>query len=456
MKLLSAQLNRHKPRRNAFRYALLVTGVYAVVGVLWIFYSDLAAHALSKTPEDFLRIQNIKGWLFILVSSVLILSLSLVLGRRKEEAFEQFQAVVRSLQQVLNNSPVDIMLIQRDGKILDEITTSRLSELILNGNQNISSSLTTEEYATIRQALDEVRNSGKSAQVRFVIENPQTADDYIFEGRVAPYWQDMNERDVFILAVTDTTQLVRAKTELSKMGDELKREEQYARRLQKELETFDYSVSNSLKVPLRHIAGFFELLQEDETGQPEQKEKLVEKIYSSLSSANKLVNDLYMLSRINLKELEYTGFNVSLHADTTLNALASRDSERDVAVAVQPGIEVRASSYHAGIALKAILENAWKFTQREEKPAIQVYATHEPEEGHVEVTVEDNGIGLEPDEISLMLEPYSLTSAPKDLAGHGLGLTLAHRVMKLHGGYLRLEGTPGHGAKVTLGFPEKR
>ena len=72
-------------------------------------------------------------------------------------------------------------------------------------------------------------------------------------------------------------------------------------------------------------------------------------------------------------------------------------------------------------------------------------------DGRVSVTVSDNGPGIPPEKLASIFDPYFTTKAE----GSGLGLWIAQQIVTAHGGSLRAENAPGHGAVFTMLLPLK-
>jgi len=104
-----------------------------------------------------------------------------------------------------------------------------------------------------------------------------------------------------------------------------------------------------------------------------------------------------------------------------------------------------------------LLSNAVKFTQ--DGGRIAVRATLDTD--HVEVAVQDTGIGIAPEDREAVFEEFKQVGRDytKKAEGTGLGLALTRRIVELHGGRIWLESTPGEGSTFTFTLPltqEKR
>jgi signal transduction histidine kinase len=79
-------------------------------------------------------------------------------------------------------------------------------------------------------------------------------------------------------------------------------------------------------------------------------------------------------------------------------------------------------------------------------------------EGGIDLSVSDTGIGIAPEHLSRVMEPFQqvgdrLTGSQE---GTGLGLPLTKRLVEMHGGSLLIESTPGTGTRVVARFPAAR
>jgi PAS domain S-box-containing protein len=73
-------------------------------------------------------------------------------------------------------------------------------------------------------------------------------------------------------------------------------------------------------------------------------------------------------------------------------------------------------------------------------------------DGHVEIEVEDSGVGIPPDELPRIFDLYYTTKE----AGSGIGLSLVYRIIQLHDGDVKVDSTPGKGTRFTIKLPEVR
>ena len=102
------------------------------------------------------------------------------------------------------------------------------------------------------------------------------------------------------------------------------------------------------------------------------------------------------------------------------------------------------------IALQNLVTNALKFARQGVPPAVHISAMESA--GFLALRVTDNGIGIPPEHLEKLFQPFFSTKIGK--GGTGLGMAIARSVMEGHGGHLAVERVhPEGGARVTLWWP---
>ena len=225
--------------------------------------------------------------------------------------------------------------------------------------------------------------------------------------------------------------------------------------LNRELESFAYSVSHDLRTPLRSINGFAALLADDlgERLDAETRGHL-DRIRQAANRMGQLIDAMLTLSRLNRGELRREQVDLSAMARAVAAALSADEPSRKVNWHVDEGMVVWADPDLLHAALENLLGNAWKYTRRCEQPQIRVERL--PGNGNEDVfCVADNGAGFDMQFVSQLFEPFKRLHAVQDFEGTGVGLASVKRVVDRHGGWLRGEGEPGRGARFCIGLPRR-
>jgi len=221
---------------------------------------------------------------------------------------------------------------------------------------------------------------------------------------------------------------------------------------------FIATISHELRTPLNAIIGFSEMLHR-EFGGSENTSRQAEYsriIHDSGEHLMSLVRDLLDISKIEAGRLSICVEPFQAHdviassVDTLRPAIEAKSITLDVAIAEDLG-EISADRRACKQMLMNLLSNACKFTP--EGGRIELAATIEG--ANVLLAVRDNGIGIAPDHVTRLGEPFYQVDSTysRQLEGAGLGLAIVRGLADLHGGRLEIESTLGEGSCFRLVLP---
>lgn len=222
----------------------------------------------------------------------------------------------------------------------------------------------------------------------------------------------------------------------------------------KDLESFSYSVSHDLRMPLRTIEGFSQILEEDYKDKlDDYGQQVIQTISSSIGKMNSFINDLLALSKISLNDLIINKLNLEKQFREQWSNFPKADRKR-IQFTIQdsmPPIYAEVTSLRQ--LLTNLLSNAIKYSRHRESPQIEVGAYSE---GNSTVFyVKDNGIGIDRKHNKRIFDVFSRLVSDKDYEGTGVGLAIVRKVVDKHHGDIWLESEVGKGSTFYCRFPNQ-
>lgn len=221
---------------------------------------------------------------------------------------------------------------------------------------------------------------------------------------------------------------------------------------QRQLQMFADTVAHDLRAPLRSIDSFAKLLEDRAAAKLDAAERMhLSRIRAAATRMSGLLGALGELSRAASAAITPVPVDLSLLAEWVVAELEDADPGRDVVVEVQPGLRAVGDERLLKQLLRALLENAWTFTRGCTDARITVSGHHEHD--RLLVQVRDTGCGFDMQYAHKLFQPFQRLHGVEQGAGHGLGLAIAQRIARRHGGDVRAESTLDAGSTFTLVLP---
>jgi PAS domain S-box-containing protein len=245
--------------------------------------------------------------------------------------------------------------------------------------------------------------------------------------------------------IHDITERKQAEADVLKLSEDMAARNLELETVNKELESFVYSVSHDLRAPLRSVSGFSKILVEDYVDKLDaQASDYLARIYSGSEKMSQRIEALLHLSRISRQDLNRSEVALSRVASALVFDLRQADPGRNVEVVIAGGLTASADLNLIKVALSNLFENAWKFTSKTADARIEFGALDK--EGQRVYYVKDNGAGFDPDYADRMFWPFHRLHSDQEFEGTGIGLAIVERAIRRHGGRIWAEGEPGKGA----------
>jgi signal transduction histidine kinase len=227
--------------------------------------------------------------------------------------------------------------------------------------------------------------------------------------------------------------------------------EEFARS-NRDLEAFAYVASHDLQEPLRSMSGFIQLLARRYGGQLDDRaDEYIGFAVEATRRMQALINDLLEYSRVGRHQLERRPVDLGELVREAQQALAQAIQDGDARIEVDPLPTVHADPVQLGQVITNLIANAVKF-RGHEPPRVQVRAERE-DDGWC-VLVEDNGIGIPPEQAPRVFEMFERLHVREEYPGNGIGLAICHKVVERHGGTLSVQPRPEGGSRFSFTIPD--
>jgi PAS domain S-box-containing protein len=224
----------------------------------------------------------------------------------------------------------------------------------------------------------------------------------------------------------------------------------------KELESFAYSVSHDLRAPLRHTAGFAELLRRQASSSlDDQSRRYVEMILESSKRMGNLIDDLLGFSRIGRAETRESTVDLQQLVREIVAELRQETKDRDIAWNIGPLPVCYGDRSMLKVVLMNLLSNAVKFTRMRKRAEIEI-GSADGREDQAELFVRDNGAGFDMRYVDKLFGVFQRLHLTEEFEGTGIGLATVQRVIHRHGGEIRAEGAVDQGATFYFSLPRAR
>ncbi len=217
------------------------------------------------------------------------------------------------------------------------------------------------------------------------------------------------------------------------------------------------NMSHEIRTPMTAIQGFAELMQDPELGDAERR-AYANTIRRNSDHLLRLLDDVLDLSRIEADRMQLATERTPLVPllQDVLELMQARAAVKGLALRLRLATAVPAWIMVDPLRLRQILlnlvGNAVKFTEQGEVTVIVALETAVGVQPQVLISVADTGIGIDPEEMARLFQPFAQADASttRRFGGSGLGLAISRRLATLMGGELTAESAAGDGSRFSL------
>jgi len=225
-------------------------------------------------------------------------------------------------------------------------------------------------------------------------------------------------------------------------------------RVNKELEAFSYTVSHDLRAPMRHIAGYVDLVMETEgTALTARAHRYMGHVKDAAAFAGQLVDALLDFSRMGRTALKLKRVDCNSLVEGLVREISRHERERSIEWRVDQDLPVlMADALLLQVAVRNLIGNAVKYS-RDSKPCVVTVRAVRNAEGQG-LEVQDNGVGFQMQYAAKLFQVFQRLHQAEEFEGTGIGLANVKRIVERHGGTVWGHSDVGHGATFGFVLPE--
>lgn len=211
----------------------------------------------------------------------------------------------------------------------------------------------------------------------------------------------------------------------------------------KDLESFAYSVSHDLRSPLGSIDGFTQALELDYGDRfDDTAREYLGWIHEAIRQMRDLIDGLLQMSRLAKYEVQRESVDLSSIARSVADSLKQNQPDRAVKFEIRDGVRAVGDERLLRAVLENLIGNAWKFTRKKTDARIEFGAAGDA------YYIRDNGAGFDPAHAAKMFRPFQRLHSAREFEGTGIGLATVQKIVERHGGRAWAEGEVEKGATI--------
>ena len=279
-------------------------------------------------------------------------------------------------------------------------------------------------------------------------EKENRAAELVIANKELAFQNEEKEKRAEELVIANR-ELKNAEDEVRQLNDEL--EQKVAERtaqleyVNKELESFSYSVSHDLRAPIRAINGYTKILVEDyESVIDEDGVKILQSIINNSKKMGELIDDLLAFSKLGRKQVTVSKIDMLdlVHQVREEVLLEQHKNMPEFNITALPNAKGDKSLIKQ--VWINLISNAIKYSRHKEKTTIEIGAYEE--EDHIVYFVKDGGAGFDMQYYDKLFGVFQRLHSQEEFEGTGIGLAIVHRIVQRHEGKVWAESILDEGS----------
>jgi len=418
---------------------------------------DLEARFRSKTGEIFVGLVSAEVIEMKGEARLLILVNDITARKRAEEALGESEGRYRTLFEGASDAILTIhdgLIVNCNNKAL-ELFRSTPEEFIGKSPEQFSPLLQPDGGDSAAKAREKMGQVA-AGPPQFFQWRHRRGDGTLFDAEVSLNRLEYQGKTELIAILRDVTERRRAEEQNRRFNEMLERRvaERTAEleEINRELESFCYTISHDLRAPLRAIDGFTHILGEDhEANFSAEGRQLCRRISGSAVRMGEMIDDLLNFSRIGRAALQADPIEMTDLVRAVFDEVVPEEARRR--------IEFRLAPLPPAIGDRATLRQVWanlignavKYSSNRPGPVIEIGG--EQTETETVFQVRDNGVGFDMAYADKLFGVFQRLHGAREFSGTGVGLAIVGRIVQRHGGRVWAEGAVDRGATLYFSLP---
>jgi hypothetical protein len=396
-----------------------------------------SADGALLSSEDVEILRTVSGYIAVAIENSL-------LYQEQQQRAAELELLKEFNESIVESINVGLMAVDLDGRItrlnsaLEEIVAADRQDVI---GQNVEG-LFAEDFAdTLHQVLGEAGwRLIQTRQIYKLHTVTRAGRPLVLNIAIAPLWADSEEQTGALVVFEDVTERLR-------LEDQLQQREKLS-----SIGLLAAGVAHEVNTPLTGVSSYTQMLL-NMLPPNDPKHALLEKVRRQADRATDIVNNLLNFSRTG-SAAEFTLLDIHRVLDDTLQLLEPQLRRGQIEIVRQydqqlpqvHGNSVKLQQIFTNLILNArdsIANGNGRI----------VLATHNGEEESLTVEVADNGVGIDPDDVAKIYDPFFTTKGVG--RGTGLGLAVTYGIVQEHSGHISVNSTPGLGTTFRITLPTR-
>lgn len=301
-----------------------------------------------------------------------------------------------------------------------------------------------------------LREEEKTARLPFIfISAVYTGNNDVFKGYeqgAFSYLTKPFQPEILINKVKFFIEKHQQEIALYQLNEDLKEKNIDLEMINKELESFTYSVSHDLRAPLRAINGYAEILQRGyEQNLDDRGKQFLGKVIASAERMEELIEKLLAFSRLGRRKLNKEQIDMNALTNDALEEVRTSSAYRIPQIDIQEMHPVQGDKELLRQVMINLISNAFKYSSKKDDAHVEINAVRQDHE--IIYSVKDNGAGFDMSHAGKLFGVFQRMHGSAEFEGTGVGLAIVQRIVEHHGGRVWAEAEKDKGATFFFSLP---